>query len=190
MKLVESDKCLPFFFCQTLDNYWPYKKKEKQRSPRKLLCFSQISDDWHTFFSILVGGRVGVFCLYLAWMGWCSVTVGSGLKTGLLMAKFHTYKGKQHFSLPIRDEPNYAHSCVTHEATRGTVWLSASFPRVLYHGDETSYSLVLELMLTWLINWFQLFFHSNRQFHICGAIWISDVSGKDHCLTMFWNLRL
>lgn len=81
-------------------------------------------------------------------MCWLSITVGTGLKNGLLMDKFHMYKGKQHLHLSVGDEPNYAHSCVTHAATPATVWLSAFFPRVLCHRDETFSSLVLELMLT------------------------------------------
>lgn len=149
----EGYKCLPFFLCQILDNYWPYKKKKKkkkQRSPRKLLCFSQISGKL-TDFLLAVSrqrsflffwrrrgwGVYQVYQFYLTGMGWHSITMGTELNTGLLMAKFHTYKGKQHFYLPVGDEPNYAHSCVTHGATPTTVWLTASFPSVLYHADET-----------------------------------------------------
>lgn len=65
------------------------------------------------------------------------ITVGAGLKAGLLMTKFHMYKDKQPLHLLVGDEPNYAHSCVTHGATPTAVWLAASFPRVLYHADET-----------------------------------------------------
>lgn len=52
------------------------------------------------------------------------------------MAKFHVYQGKQHFHLPVGDEPNYACSCVTGGTTSATIWLSAHFPGVLCYSDE------------------------------------------------------
>lgn len=74
------------------------------------------------------------------------------------MARFPVYKGKQYFHLPVGEKHNYAHSCVTGGTTAATIWLSVSIPRILCYGNEAFLSLVLELMLTWLINWIQLFF--------------------------------